>query len=71
MFDFTDPALLARATNDMLKYFEYESLFPFVPQWLFIVTWSNVTFSGGKDNTVSFEWKFPFFQIFSKQTFVV
>jgi hypothetical protein len=51
-----DSNLLARATQDVLNAFKIDSVYQFFPQWLFIATWSNVTYTGAlRKNIVSGE----------------
>ena len=48
-----DSDLLARATKDVFQVFTLDNaIYPFTAQWMFIVTWSNVTYNGGFKNIV-------------------
>lgn len=46
LFVITDPVLLARVIQDVKQYYPTDSRFPFLPLYLIIATWSNVTFKG-------------------------
>jgi hypothetical protein len=53
LFVLTDPSLLSAAIEEVREQFDGDVVFPFIPQWMLIVTWNNVTFSGSKANIVS------------------
>jgi hypothetical protein len=52
-FVHTDPILLKRVAADVRASFKFNNGLSFIPQWILIVTWENVTFNGGKANIVS------------------
>ncbi|KAL0192664.1 hypothetical protein M9458_010960, partial [Cirrhinus mrigala] len=45
----SDPEILERATQDVRKYFK--NMVSFTATWVFIATWSQVTFYGGSQTT--------------------
>lgn len=52
----SDPDLLKRATQDIVQLYSFSDEYPFIPLWMFIVTWKNTTYyspSGGSASTVS------------------
>jgi hypothetical protein len=52
-FVYTDPVLLNRVAADVRASFTFDDGLAFIPQWILVVTWKDVTFNGGNANIVS------------------
>jgi hypothetical protein len=52
IFSVADPMLLNRLARDVQQNYAGDIQFPFIPLYLVIATWSNVTFKGSNSKNI-------------------